>query len=304
MKHHNFRSEIMSYTNLLQNQMMIFQNKQMIDAQTQTNLYLSQTNAHLLEVEKIRKKERQIDIWMEEFKYQGMSPIEAQNQALAEWDLLEIRNSWIDYKNEIQYIIDNALQSVKDEISNRPLRKAILGNWSGKFISISETSDEVIKYQFLAEKNYKDKIIRLNEKLLCTPKSKLADDTDLRTSIADAATNPSGFEVLEEVSELLDSLISQFRVLQESWQVYTDKELDFPNRRKEYPNLLSLYDEIQVRISDLNRDLSEFSINLLLLVRNNKAFEEFEIRFKYPFDKLRHRISDFEISFRNPNCAP
>ena len=56
MKHHNFRSEMMSYANLVQNQIMIFQQQQMLNAQ-------HQTNAILTDNEQVRQKEKQIDIW-------------------------------------------------------------------------------------------------------------------------------------------------------------------------------------------------------------------------------------------------
>jgi hypothetical protein len=51
------------------------------------------------------------------------------------------------------------------------MRKALLGTWSKKFVTITEDSDEVIMYEWMAEKNYKDKMIDLNNKLINLPKS-------------------------------------------------------------------------------------------------------------------------------------
>jgi hypothetical protein len=114
MRHHNFRSEMMSYANLVQNQVMIFQQQQMVNAQNQTNSILAEN-------EQVRQREKQIDIWMEEFKFQGMSPLESHKQSLAEWEINEIKAIGIEYANEFSHLINNSLEIVKNQISNKPI---------------------------------------------------------------------------------------------------------------------------------------------------------------------------------------
>lgn len=287
MRHHNFRSEMMSYANLVQNQIMIFQQQQMVNAQYQTNAILAGN-------EQVRQKEKQIDIWMEEFKYQGMSPLESHKQALAEWELNEIRAISIEYTNEFNHLISNSLEIVKNQIASKPMRKAFLGSLSNKFIALSKDSDEVIMYESMAEQNYKDKMSELNEQLQKLPKSKLIDDSTIRTAFHDAATTPSPLELLDELSKSLDSVIDEFDSLENSWRQYI-AELDFANKKTNYPaEVIELYDTIRLRFNKLNAYLPEFSSDLLRTIKSREITEVFSSEIMNPFRQIESMITEFQ----------
>ena len=287
MQHHNFRSEMMSYANLVQNQIMIFQQQQMVNAQYQTNAILAGN-------EQARQKEKQIDIWMEEFKFQGMSPLESHKQALAEWDINEIKAIGLEYTNEFNHLISNSLEIVKNQISNKPIRKALLGTLSHKFIALSIDSDEVIMYECMAEQNYKDKMSELNKRLEILPKSKLIDDSDIRTAFYNAATTPSPLELLDELSKLLDSVIDEFDSLENSWLQYI-AELKFVNRRASYPaEAVELYDAISIRVNKFNSTLSEFPLNLLRTIKSREISEVFSLEIMSPFKQIETMIKQFQ----------
>ena len=287
MKHHNFRSEMMSYANLVQNQIMIFQQQQMLNAQHQTNAILTGN-------EQVRQKEKQIDIWMEEFKFQGMSPLESHRQALAEWELNEIKASGLEITNEFNHLLSNSLEIVKNQISNKPIRKALLGSLSHKFIALSEDSDEVIMYESMAEQNYKEKMSQLNRQLETLPKSKLNDDSDIRTAFHNAATTPSPLELLDEISKSLDSVINEFDSLENSWRQYI-AELDFTNRKTSYPaEAIEHYEAIKIRFNKLNSQLPEFSLNLLRTIKSSDISEVFSSEIMTPFKQLESMIKQFQ----------
>ena len=287
MKHHNFRSEMMSYANLVQNQIMIFQQQQMLNAQHQTNAILTGN-------EQVRQKEKQIDIWMEEFKFQGMSPLESHRQALAEWELNEIKASGLEITNEFNHLLSNSLEIVKNQISNKPIRKALLGSLSHKFIALSEDSDEVIMYESMAEQNYKEKMSELNRQLETLPKSKLNDDSDIRTAFHNAATTPSPLELLDEISKSLDSVINEFDSLENSWRQYI-AELDFTNRKTSYPaEAIEHYEAIKIRFNKLNSQLPEFSLNLLRTIKSSDISEVFSSEIMTPFKQLESMIKQFQ----------
>ena len=287
MKHHNFRSEMMSYANLVQNQIMIFQQQQMLNAQHQTNAILTGN-------EQVRQKEKQIDIWMEEFKFQGMSPLESHRQALAEWELNEIKASGLEITNEFNHLLSNSLEIVKNQISNKPIRKALLGSLSHKFIALSEDSDEVIMYESMAEQNYKEKMSKLNRQLETLPKSKLNDDSDIRTAFHNAATTPSPLELLDEISKSLDSVINEFDSLENSWRQYI-AELDFTNRKTSYPpEAIEHYEAIKIRFNKLNSQLPEFSLNLLRTIKSSDISEVFSSEIMTPFKQLESMIKQFQ----------
>ena len=287
MKHHNFRSEMMSYANLVQNQIMIFQQQQMLNAQHQTNAILTGN-------EQVRQKEKQIDIWMEEFKFQGMSPLESHRQALAEWELNEIKASGLEITNEFNHLLSNSLEIVKNQISNKPIIKALLGSLSHKFIALSEDSDEVIMYESMAEQNYKEKMSELNRQLETLPKSKLNDDSDIRTAFHNAATTPSPLELLDEISKSLDSVINEFDSLENSWRQYI-AELDFTNRKTSYPaEAIEHYEAIKIRFNKLNSQLPEFSLNLLRTIKSSDISEVFSSEIMTPFKQLESMIKQFQ----------
>jgi hypothetical protein len=289
MKHHNFRSEMMSYANLVQNQVMIFQQQQMVNAQNQTNAILAGN-------EQVRQREKQIDIWMEEFKFQGLSPIESHNQALAEWEINEIKKIGLDYVNELDFLVRNSLEILKEQISNKPMRKALLGTWSKKFVTITEDSDEVIMYEWMAEKNYKDKMIDLNNKLINLPKSKLNNDADVREVFHNAATNPSPIELLDEASKSLDSLVMQLNTLESIWRKLTVEEKDFANNKQKYSSqTIELYESIKIDFNNLDRNLREFSTNLIRLIKSTKILEVFESDIKGPLKILEEKINNFQM---------
>jgi hypothetical protein len=287
MRHHNFRSEMMSYANLVQNQIMIFQQQQMVNAQYQTNAILAGN-------EQVRQKEKQIDIWMEEFKFQGMSPLESHKQALAEWELNEIKAIGIEFTNEFNHLLSNSLDIVKNQIANKPIRKALLGGLSNKFIALSEDSDEVIMYESMAEQNYKEKMSELNKQLQSLPKSRLIDDSDIRTAFHNAATTPSPLELLDEISKSLDSVIDEFDSLENSWRQYI-AELDFANRKTSYPaEAIEHYEAIRIRFNKLNSQLSEFSLTLLRTIKSRDVSEIFSSEITTPFKQLESMIKQFQ----------
>jgi len=287
MRHHNFRSEMMSYANLVQNQVMIFQQQQMINSQNQTNSILAEN-------ELVRQREKQIDIWMEEFKFQGMSPLESHKQSLAEWEINEIKAIGIEYANEFSHLINNSLEIVKNQISNKPIRKALLGSLSHKFITISEDSDDVIMYESMAEQNFKEKMSELNRQLEALPKSKLNDDSDIRTALHNAATTPSPLEILDEISKSLDSLIDEINSLENSWRKYI-MELDFANKETSYSEeSVRLYDGIQIGFTKINSQLSEFSSNLLRIIKSGDIYEVFNLEIMTPFKQIETMIKQFQ----------
>jgi len=287
MRHHNFRSEMMSYGNLVQNQIMIFQQQQMVNAQTQTNAILAGN-------EQVRQKEKQIDIWMEEFKFQGMSPLESHKQALAEWELNEIKAIGLEITNEFNHLISHSLEIVKNQISNKPIRKALLGSLSHKFITISEDSDDVIMYESMAEQNFKEKMSKLNRQLEALPKSKLNDDSDIRTAFHNAATTPSPLEILDEISKSLDSLIDEINSLENSWRKYI-MELDFANKKTSYSEeSVRLYDGIQIGFTKINSQLSEFSSKLLRIIKSGDIYEVFNLEIMTPFKQIETMINQFQ----------
>jgi hypothetical protein len=287
MRHHNFRSEMMSYANLVQNQVMIFQQQQMVNAQNQTNSILAEN-------EQVRQREKQIDIWMEEFKFQGMSPLESHKQALAEWEINEIKAIGIDYSNEFHHLISNSLEIVKNQISNKPIRKALLGSFSNKFITVSEDSDEVIMYESMAEQNFKEKMSELNRQLEALPKSKLNDDSDIRTAFYNAATTPSPVEILDEISKLLDSLIDDVNSLENSWRKHI-MEIDFANKKTSYSEeSVRLYDGIQTGFTKINSQLSEFSSKLLRIIKSGDIYEVFNLEIMTPFKQIETMIKQFQ----------
>ena len=284
MRHHNFRSEMMSYANLVQNQVMIFQQQQMVNAQNQTNSILAEN-------EQVRKREKQIDIWMEEFKFQGMSPLESHKQALAEWEINEIKAIGIEHASEFNYLISNSLEIVKNQISNKPIRKALLGSLSHKFITISEDSDDVIMYKSMAEQNFKEKMSELNRQLEALPKSKLNNDSDIRTAFYNAATTPSPLEILDEISKLLDSLIDDVNSLENSWRKHI-MEIDFANKKTE--ESVRLYDGIQTGFTKINSQLSEFSSKLLRIIKSGDIYEVFNLEIMTPFKQIETMIKQFQ----------
>ena len=284
MRHHNFRSEMMSYANLVQNQVMIFQQQQMVNAQNQTNSILAEN-------EQVRKREKQIDIWMEEFKFQGMSPLESHKQALAEWEINEIKAIGIEHASEFNYLISNSLEIVKNQISNKPIRKALLGSLSHKFITISEDSDDVIMYESMAEQNFKEKMSELNRQLEALPKSKLNNDSDIRTAFYNAATTPSPLEILDEISKLLDSLIDDVNSLENSWRKHI-MEIDFANKKTE--ESVRLYDGIQTGFTKINSQLSEFSSKLLRIIKSGDIYEVFNLEIMTPFKQIETMIKQFQ----------
>jgi len=287
MRHHNFRSEMMSYANLVQNQVMIFQQQQMINSQNQTNSILAEN-------ELVRQREKQIDIWMEEFKFQGMSPLESHKQALAEWEINEIKAIGIEHASEFNYLIGNSLEIVKNQISNKPIRKALLGSLSHKFITISEDSDDVIMYESMAEQNFKEKMSELNRQLEALPKSKLNDDSDIRTAFYNAATTPSPLEILDEISKLLDSLIDDVNSLENSWRKHI-MEIDFANKITSYSEeSVRLYDGIQTGFTKINSQLSEFSSKLLRIIKSGDIYEVFNLEIMTPFKQIETMIKQFQ----------
>jgi hypothetical protein len=287
MRHHNFRSEMMSYANLVQNQVMIFQQQQMINSQNQTNSILAEN-------ELVRQREKQIDIWMEEFKFQGMSPLESHKQALAEWEINEIKAIGIEHSNEFNHLLSNSLEIVKNQISNKPIRKALLGSLSHKFITISEDSDDVIMYESMAEQNFKEKMSELNRQLEALPKSKLNDDSDIRTALHNAATTPSPLEILDEISKSLDSLIDEINSLENSWRKHI-MELDFANKKTSYSEeSVRLYDGIQIGFTKINSQLSEFSSNLLRIIKSGDIYEVFNLEIMTPFKQIETMIKQFQ----------
>jgi hypothetical protein len=287
MRHHNFRSEIMSYANLVQNQVMIFQQQQMINSQNQTNSILAEN-------ELVRQREKQIDIWMEEFKYQGMSPVESHKQALAEWEINEIKAIGIEHASEFNYLISNSLEIVKNQIANKPIRKALLGSLSHKFITISKDSDDVIMYESMAEQNFKEKMSELNRQLEALPKSKLNDDSGTRTAFYNAATTPSPLEILDEISTLLDSLIDDINSLENSWHKHI-MELDFANKKTSYSEeSIRLYDGIRTGFTKINSQLSEFSSKLLRIIKSGDIYEVFNLEIMTPFKQIETMINQFQ----------
>ena len=278
---------MMSYANLVQNQIMIFQQQQMVNAQYQTNAILAGN-------EKVRQKEKQIDIWMEEFKFQGMSPLESHKQALAEWELNEIKAIGIEFTNEFNHLLSNSLDIVKNQIANKPIRKALLGGLSNKFIALSENSDEVIMYESMAEQNYKEKMSELNKQLQSLPKSRLIDDSNIRTAFHNAATTPSPLELLDEISKSLDSVIDEFDSLENSWRQYI-AGLDFTNRKTSYPaEAIEHYEAIKIRFNKLNSQLPEFSLNLLRTIKSSDISEVFSSEIMTPFKQLESMIKQFQ----------
>ena len=278
---------MMSYANLVQNQIMIFHQQQMVNAQYQTNAILAGN-------EQARQKEKQIDIWMEEFKFQGMSPLESHKQALAEWDLNEIKAIGLEYTNELNHLISNSVEIVKNQISNKPLRKALLGTLSNKFISLSKDSDEVIMYESMAEQDYKEKMSELNRRLEALPKSILNDDSDIRTSFLNAATTPSPLEILDEISKLLDAVVNEFETLEKSWRQQI-ANLDFANRKTSYSSeAVEEYDAIRLRFNQFNSRLSEFSLNLLRTIKSGNISEVFNSEILTGFKEIESMIKQFQ----------
>jgi hypothetical protein len=285
MKHHNFRSEMMSYANLVQNQMLIYQSQAMLQAQ-------QQTNALLEENERIRRQEKQIDIWMEEFKFQGLSPIQAHKQALAELEINEIKELAIAAENEYEYLKGNAIEIVRQQISNKPMRKALLGNWSGKFIAISHNSDEVFMFESTAGLNFKNKIIEFNKKLKKLPQSKLFDDSEIRDLFESIENNETPLEVIQKISDSLDEILNQFNSMKYEW---ANVSIDFNSRRSRYPlTMVDKYEEIRMALYQLEVDLSKFSENIKTLFKTGSLFDEFKTKIKMPFSQLEKNLVSFE----------
>jgi hypothetical protein len=288
MKRHNFRSEVMSFANLVQNQTMIYQNSEMIQAQHQTNTILTRN-------ELIRQKEKQIDIWMEEFKFQGMSPIEAHRQALAEWEINELKLLAQKYSGEYQYLLNNSIEIVREQVANKPIRKALLRNWSKKLTSISEDSEEVFMYESLVQQNFKDKMLDLNNLLTSLPHSKLDDGSEFRQSVNTLVTTPSNLEIFEEASKVLDEFIDEFNALENLWRQETASIKDFNSRFKEQSTEIGeQHESIKRFFGLLEKKLEEFSGSLTSLIRSNNLYQDFEQNIKSPFERLANQIKEFQ----------
>ena len=289
MKRHNFRSEVMSFANLVQNQTMIYQNSEMIQSQHQTNTLLTRN-------ELIRQKEKQIDIWMEEFKFQGMSPIEAHRQALVEWEINELKLLAQKHSSEYQYLLNNSIEIVREQVANKPIRKALLGNWSKKLTSISEDSEEVFMYESLVQQNFKDKMLDLNNLLTSLPHSKLDDGSEFRQSVNTLATAPSNLEIFDEMSKEIDDFIDHFNALENSWRQETAGIKDFRSKFKEQPTEIGeQHESINRFFGSLEKNLEEFSGSLMILIRSNNLYENFEQNIKFPFEKLNTQIKEFQL---------
>ena len=279
---------MMSYANLIQNQAMIFQQQHMLEAQYQTNAILAGN-------EQARQKEKQVDIWMEEFKFQGMSPLESHKQALGEWEINEIKAQYEDYRKELSHLLSNALQIVKDQISNKPIRKALLGNWSGKFITISEESEEVLMYKSMAEQQFKDKVVQLNYRLLTLPKSKIESDSDFRETLLNVTENLGPLELLEAIAESLDLVIYEFKSKEREWDELIAKT-DYANRKTSYSKETEdLYNRIRICCDNLRAQLPEFSDHLLKTIRSDDFERIFETSVAQPIQEVISLMNQFQI---------
>lgn len=286
MRHHNFRSEMMSYANLVQN-------KQLIDAQYQTN-------AILAENERIRQQEKQIDLWAEEFKFQGMSPIEANQQALAEWEINEIKLLGEQFTFEFQSLYENSIDIVKNQIAQKPLRKAILGSLSNKFISINEDSDEVFMFECMAEKQWKENISQLQEKLNGLPPSKLFDDSNLRNAFLEVSTKPIRLDVFDKISELLDGFVNQFDSLLMAWNQVFSTSAKFKSGLEKMPQeVQDSYSALSLSFWELQNALNNFSGNLKSLIKSDSTEQVFHSEIIVPFGKLSSDFQTFQKLLKN-----
>lgn len=281
MRHHNFRSEMMSYANLIQNQ-------QLLNAQLQTNEILAES-------ERIRQKEKQIDLWADEFKFQGLSPIEAHNQALVEWEINEIKILGEKFAMEFQSLYENSVNIVKNEIAKKPLRKAILGTWSNKFIDIDENSDEVFMFECMAEQQWKENITQLNERLVGLPKSRLYDDSTERSAFFDVANKPSRLEIFNEISDLLDQFVKQFDILLMSWNQSFSTNKKFKKDLETMSlQIQDFYDTLAMDFWTLQNNVIQFSSSLKSLIKSDSTEEEFHSEIVVPFEKLNQNFKKFQ----------
>ena len=281
MRHHNFRSEMMSFANLVQNQ-------QLLNAQLQTNEILAES-------ERIRQKEKQIDLWADEFKFQGLSPIEAHNQALAEWEINEIKILGEQFTMEYQSLYVNSVNIVKNEIAQKPLRKAILGTWSNKFIDIDENSDEVFMFECMAEQQWKENITKLNERLEGLPKSRLYDDSTGRSAFFDVANKPSRLEIFNEISDLLDQFVKQFDILLMSWnQSFSANNKFKKDLEKMSVQIQDFYTTLTLDFRTLQNNVIQFSSSLKSLIKSDSTEKEFHSEIVVPFEKLNQNFQNFQ----------
>lgn len=283
VRHHNSLTEFTNWINLAQNQMMIYQNQRMLEAQ-------NQTNALLFGNELARQKEKQIDLWIEEFRFRGKSPLEAQNQAVYEWKILEARNLLNEYTQERTYLISNALNIVIDELKTKKF-----GEIRKRFSTLSEKSDEVYMFKFSVDQGYKNKVALLSNELEKIPKSEIEDDSSIRTTVAVESSRDSLLEVYLEAIDKYDAIYEEFNLLETHYVRNIVNDIKIQKKlSNSTAELKERYSKLKVKFEYLNISLGKIYEGLNKLIEEEIIVEVFENEVIRPFTELKRDLTEIE----------
>jgi hypothetical protein len=277
MRHHNFRSEMLQWAGL-------FQQQQMIN-------YQAQTIAELQISEQNRQQERMLDIWSAEFVHRGHSPLEAAQLADNEWQIQILMSFAKKYAEQYEFEFTNAVNNVKAILSKKAfgsLRVSLDPDYLKEQVSAFRRSKHL---------DYQNKISEISEKLNMLGPSLLFDDKEFRRSIeADKSNEFSELEMLsgEELYKYThQGLRDSYESLRSDWfSRWRQKSLSLNSEKQVSREILKLVEYIDESLARVGDELGFMWVE----ARKNKYLNNITVsQISESIEKIEKSLRDYQL---------